>query len=46
MKTTLSILICLLTIGSNHSCFVKEKGFKGYVFNEEHFVFFVSRKSS
>jgi len=39
MKIIISIFICLLTIGHNHSYFVKGEDFKGFVFSKDHFVF-------
>ena len=38
MKTAIILSICFLTMGTNDSCLIEGKGFKGYVFDKEHFV--------
>lgn len=38
MKMLLNVLIILFAINMQSSCLIKGKGFKGYVFDKEHFV--------
>ncbi|RLD81287.1 MAG: hypothetical protein DRJ10_06365 [Bacteroidetes bacterium] len=38
MKTLLSLFIFILAMTGNNSCNIEGKGFKGHVFNKDHFV--------
>lgn len=38
MKFLISLLICFYAMGNNYPSMIKGKGFKGYIFDKEHFA--------